>query len=99
MDFKEYPSYKNSGVEWLGDVPAEWNIYPFWYLFNRKEITNKTQEQLLSVYLDRGVILHSEGGGMVHKPADNLEKYQLVEVNDDHAQPEMVHPKGGYTSH
>ena len=82
MQFKQYPSYKNSGVEWLGDVPAEWNIYPFWYLFNRKEITNKTQEQLLSVYLDRGVILHSEGGGMVHKPADNLEKYQLVEVND-----------------
>jgi type I restriction enzyme S subunit len=63
-------------------VPDEWDIYPFWHLFNRKEITNKTQEQLLSVYLDRGVILHSEGGGMVHKPADNLEKYQLVEVND-----------------
>ena len=37
---------------------------------------------MLSVYLDRGVILHSEGGGMVHKPAENLEKYQLVEVND-----------------
>jgi len=82
MQFKQYPSYKNSGVEWLGDVPYEWDIYPFWHLFNRKEITNKTQEQLLSVYLDRGVILHSEGGGMVHKPADNLEKYQLVEVND-----------------
>ena len=82
MEFKQYPSYKNSGVEWLGDVPDEWDIYPFWHLFNRKEITNKTQEQLLSVYLDRGVILHSEGGGMVHKPADNLEKYQLVEVND-----------------
>ena len=82
MQFKQYPSYKNSGVEWLGGVPDEWDIYPFWHLFNRKEITNKTQEQLLSVYLDRGVILHSEGGGMVHKPADNLEKYQLVEVND-----------------
>ena len=82
MQFKQYPSYKPSGVEWLGDVPDEWDIYPFWHLFNRKEITNKTQEQLLSVYLDRGVILHSEGGGMVHKPADNLEKYQLVEVND-----------------
>ena len=82
MEFKQYPSYKPSGVEWLGDVPDEWDIYPFWHLFNRKEITNKTQEQLLSVYLDRGVILHSEGGGMVHKPADNLEKYQLVEVND-----------------
>jgi type I restriction enzyme S subunit len=73
---------KDSGVEWLGEVPEGWEVYPFWHLFKRKEITNKTEEQLLSVYLDRGVILHSEGGGMVHKPAENLEKYQLVEVND-----------------
>jgi type I restriction enzyme S subunit len=82
MEFKQYPSYKDSGVEWLGDVPEGWELYPFWHLFKRKEITNKTEEQLLSVYLDRGVILHSEGGGMVHKPAESLEKYQLVEVND-----------------
>ncbi len=73
---------KDSGVEWLGEVPEGWEVYPFWHLFKRKEITNKTEEQLLSVYLDRGVILHSEGGGMVHKPAENLEKYQFVEVND-----------------
>ena len=82
MEFKQYPSYKNSGVEWLGEVPENWEVYPFWHLFKQKEITNKTKEKLLSVYLDRGVILHSEGGGMVHKPAENLEKYQLVEVND-----------------
>ena len=73
---------KDSGVEWLGEVPEHWDVYPFWHLFKQKEITNKTKEKLLSVYLDRGVILHSEGGGMVHKPAENLEKYQLVEVND-----------------
>ena len=73
---------KDSGVEWLGEVPEHWDVYPFWHLFKQKEITNKTKEKLLSVYLDRGVILHSEGGGMVHKPAESLEKYQLVEVND-----------------
>lgn len=26
MDFKKYPSYKNSGVEWLGEVPAHWEV-------------------------------------------------------------------------
>ncbi len=25
MQFKQYPSYKNSGVEWLGDVPEHWS--------------------------------------------------------------------------
>jgi type I restriction enzyme S subunit len=28
MQFKQYPSYKNSGVEWLGDVPEHWSITP-----------------------------------------------------------------------
>ncbi|HDT6029860.1 TPA: restriction endonuclease subunit S [Enterobacter cloacae subsp. cloacae] len=26
MQFKEYPSYKNSGVEWLGEVPSHWDV-------------------------------------------------------------------------
>jgi len=33
----------------------------------------------MSVYLDRGVIPYSEGGGLVHKPSENLDAYQLVE--------------------
>ena len=24
--FKPYPSYKNSGVEWLGRIPAQWSL-------------------------------------------------------------------------
>ncbi|NYT66867.1 restriction endonuclease subunit S [Alcaligenaceae bacterium] len=27
MSFPRYPAYKNSGVEWLGDVPEHWSIY------------------------------------------------------------------------
>lgn len=26
MSFPRYPSYKSSGVEWLGDVPAHWSV-------------------------------------------------------------------------
>lgn len=26
MQFKQYPSYKDSGVEWLGEVPEHWRI-------------------------------------------------------------------------
>ena len=24
MKYKKYPSYKDSGVEWLGEIPSEW---------------------------------------------------------------------------
>jgi type I restriction enzyme S subunit len=29
MSFPSYPSYKDSGVEWLGDVPAHWDVVQF----------------------------------------------------------------------
>jgi type I restriction enzyme, S subunit len=28
MSFPKYPRYKNSGVEWLGEVPEDWEIAP-----------------------------------------------------------------------
>ncbi|OHY98772.1 restriction endonuclease subunit S [Salinicola sp. MIT1003] len=28
MSFPQYPEYKDSGVEWLGEVPAHWGIQP-----------------------------------------------------------------------
>lgn len=31
--WKAYPAYKNSGAEWLGKVPAHWNIKKLKYLF------------------------------------------------------------------
>ena len=26
--FKRYPAYKDSGVEWLGEVPEHWEVAP-----------------------------------------------------------------------
>jgi len=26
--FKPYPAYKDSGVEWLGEIPAHWQLKP-----------------------------------------------------------------------
>ena len=36
MQFKQYPSYKNSGVEWLGGVPEHWDVKRLKYLFSIK---------------------------------------------------------------
>ncbi|MEY8201272.1 MAG: restriction endonuclease subunit S, partial [Colwellia sp.] len=48
--YKVYSSYKDSGVEWLGDIPDEWIVKRSKYVFN--EINNRTatgEEDLLSV--------------------------------------------------
>ena len=28
-----YPQYKNSGVEWIGNIPVDWSIKPFKFMF------------------------------------------------------------------
>ncbi len=28
MSFPRYPKYKDSGVEWLGEVPEHWEVIP-----------------------------------------------------------------------
>ena len=82
MQFKAYPSYRKFDDTVLNTLPETWGNKPFWSVFTKSEIANQINEQLLSVYLDKGVILYSDGGGLVHKPAESLEKYQLVDVND-----------------
>ena len=32
MSFPRYPEYKNSGVEWLGEVPGHWTVTPLKYV-------------------------------------------------------------------
>lgn len=61
---------------------SDWHVAPFWSLASTKCVSGTVDIGLLSVYLDRGVIPYAEGGGLVHKPAESLEKYQLVEPGD-----------------
>ena len=60
-------------------VPAHWQVVNFWSVARQVSRTRFPDEVLLSVYLDRGVIPYSEGGGLVHKPSEMLDGYQLVE--------------------
>ncbi|WP_314339936.1 restriction endonuclease subunit S [Acinetobacter guillouiae] len=82
MDFKEYPSYKDSGVEWLGEVPEHWEQKPIWSMFTRTKRTNHPNELLLSVYRDYGVIPKNSRDDNHNRASEDLTPYQLVKPND-----------------
>jgi type I restriction enzyme S subunit len=82
MSFPRYESYKDSGVEWLGEVPEHWVCKPFWTLYRRTKRTGYVNEQLLSVYRDYGVIPKASRDDNNNKPSDDLNPYQLVKVGD-----------------
>ncbi len=64
------------------ETPTHWEIAPFWSVAPEVSISGHAEKELLSVYLDRGVIRYSESGGQVHKPSLDLSAYQLVKPND-----------------
>lgn len=43
MSFPRYPEYKDSGVEWLGEVPKNWNLRRIGYFFTerREKVSDK----------------------------------------------------------
>ena len=79
---KRYEKYKPTGIQWLPEIPEYWKVQRFGSLFKRKVVANDPSKELLSVFLDRGVIKASESDKRTHQASDDLSKYQLVEPTD-----------------
>jgi type I restriction enzyme S subunit len=86
MSFARYPQYKHSGVEWLGQVPAHWNVIPLKFIANvqtgvAKGKDNSRQETILVPYLRVANVqdgyLDLDTIAEIEIPADDLPRYQL----------------------
>lgn len=65
------------------EFPANWKIERFKNLVTRTRHKFTGTENLLSVYLEKGVIPFNEGGAdRVHNPSEDLSKYQKVNIGD-----------------
>lgn len=76
--YKEYPEYKESGVDWLHNIPTHWKTIPVGRCYRRIKRTGFEKEELLSVYRDYGVVPKSSRDDNHNKPSDDLSPYQLV---------------------
>ena len=83
--FPSYPAYKDSGVEWLGDVPSDWLLKRFKQVFSeRGERSLDGSEELMSVSAYFGVKPRAEtlDEGDHLSRAESLEGYKICRVND-----------------
>jgi len=76
-----YDSYKDSGIDWLGEIPSHWEVKRIKYLF--KEINERSlggNEDLLSVSQYTGVTRKSDKlqEGDLLTNASTLEGYKVV---------------------
>ncbi|WP_298527868.1 restriction endonuclease subunit S [uncultured Christiangramia sp.] len=84
VKLQKYPAYKDSGVEWLGEIPEHWNSLPIRAIFEERNEKNdgpKT-EFILSVTKDRGVIPYDEKGQIGNNKSEDIERYKVVYPND-----------------
>ncbi len=85
MTLSTYPKYKDSGVDWIGEVPSDWNVLPNRSLFYEVKNPNHPDEQLLSVTISRGVISQIDLlNNTSKKDSSNVDKskYKLVKPGD-----------------
>ena len=82
LTLHSYPAYKPSGVPWLGDVPAHWEVLPGRASYSSSQMPNKG--------LLEATVLSLSYGQIKIRPEENLhglvpasfETYQIVEPDD-----------------
>ena len=75
---------KDSGVDWIGEIPEHWKLRPIKYLFNRRSHKNNPVEttERLSLSIDKGVTLYSEKTTNLDRFKEDYTQYQLAHPND-----------------
>jgi type I restriction enzyme S subunit len=77
-----YPKYKKTGLDWLEEIPENWEILPNKALFSERKEKNNNDYELLSVTQDRGIIKQSEIESKKDISNDDKSNYKLVLKND-----------------
>lgn len=74
---------KYSGIPSIGEIPSTWDVLRIKNILSLRSEKNSGDRELLSVYLDKGVISYHDSTGMqVHKPSMDLSGYQNVHIGD-----------------
>jgi type I restriction enzyme, S subunit len=79
---RQYESYKPSGVEWIGDIPENWDVCRNIGLFDERKEINQPDMELLSVTINRGVIKQEEITEKKDSSNEDKSKYKVVRKDD-----------------
>ncbi len=73
---------KDSGIEWIGQIPKDWKIKKFKHQLYRNEVKNKGNLLVLSLYRDYGVIPKSSRDDNHNVTSEDTSKYKFVRIGD-----------------
>ena len=79
---RRYESYKDSGVEWLGKIPSQWELTIGMNVFRENKRDNKGMKEKTVLSLSYGQIIIKPEEKLVGLVPESFETYQIVEPND-----------------
>jgi type I restriction enzyme, S subunit len=72
---------KDSGIEWIGEIPKDWDVQRISSLYSQTSIRGFSEEQNLSVFRDHGVVRRDDYENK-NVLSDDLSNYKLVNKGD-----------------
>ena len=81
---KKYQSYKDSGIEWVPEIPEHWKVESFKNILierNEKNDPIRTTERL-SLSIDKGITLYAEKTTNLDRFKDDFTQYKLAYTGD-----------------
>lgn len=86
MGMKAYPTYKDSGVQWISEVPDTWNVFPAKQLFSDSKERRRKDDTFLTASQKYGVISQQRYmqliGGRIVQASQDFDKWKHVEPDD-----------------
>ena len=76
-----YPTYRDSGIDFLGRIPKSWMATRIANVFVERKVFKHPDELLLSIDRYRGIIKQSDTGRKVRASKDRA-AYKLIDVGD-----------------
>jgi len=79
---QKYDSYKDSGVQWLGEIPSHWEMRKMKFSFEERSIKGFPSLPLLAATQSHGVIRKDQYENRTVEATKSLDTLKLVEEGD-----------------
>jgi type I restriction enzyme S subunit len=80
--YSTYDSYKDSGVEWIGEVPAEWHVEPGRQCVYENKYKNTGLKESTVLSLSYGRVIVKDEDKLTGLVPESFETYQIVQPGD-----------------
>ncbi|GIV76423.1 MAG: hypothetical protein KatS3mg050_0817 [Litorilinea sp.] len=81
-ELKPYPAYKETGIPWLGRIPAHWEVVPGRACYREKKVPNTGMQETIVLSLSYGKLIIKSPDKLHGLVPASFETYQIVEPND-----------------